>query len=158
MRILSTLGAGVRHVGVAVTEAALIAAIAVALVFAGAVATGHNPIGADQVAAKARAPLTSSSISLNADSQLWLGGNVTFGTTASGLTGSQYPMVVVACSQNGVGVYVQLDHPTATFLLGGTSSLWVQNGGSATCTATLYAYGGKTVVTLAGPITFTAGG
>lgn len=163
MRILSVAAASGRHVVMAIAEGALVTAIAVALVFAGSVVTGSGPAGADQVAAKARAPLTSSSISRNPDSQLWLGGDVTFTSNAVGLTGGEYPMIVVSCSQNGTVVYAQLDHPDATFVLGGGSSQWWVVGGPAGCEATLYAYGGKskgydTIRTLAGPITFNAAG
>ena len=160
MRILTTMGSGVRHAAVAVTEAALVAAIGTALVFAGAVATGDKPAGASDAFAKGpRTPASSSSISLNQDpSALHLGSSVTFTSSAGGLTGNQYPMIVVSCSQSGDPVYVQLDHPAATFILGGGSSQWRLNGGAANCKATLYAYGGKTIVMLAGPATFDVAG
>jgi len=69
---------------------------------------------------------------------------VTFTTSVTGkLKGYQYPLVYVACSQDGVLVYGQLDFPDAAFLLGGGSSEWVtRGGGSADCTATLYIYPG----------------
>jgi len=50
-------------------------------------------------------------------------------------------------------VYGELDPPSAVFSLGAGSSLWLEIGGSATCTADLMAYGWKggveTVRTLA---------
>jgi hypothetical protein len=160
MRILTTMGSGVRHAAVAATEAALVVAIGVALVFSTAVVTGGKPAGAGDAFAKGpRVGAAASSVSLNQDpSTLHLGSSVTFTSSASGLTGNQYPMIVVSCSQNGAPVYVQLDHADATFLLGGGSSQWLLNGGAASCKATLYAYGGKSIVTLAGPTTFDAAG
>ncbi len=160
MRILTTLGGGVRHAAVAVAEAALVAAIGTAVVFAGAVATGEKPAGAGDAFAKGpRNPAAGSSISLNQDpATLRLGSSVTFTTATGSLTGNQYSMIVVSCSQSGDPVYVQLDHPAATFILGGGSSQWLLNGGAANCKATLYAYGGKTIVMLAGPATFDVAG
>lgn len=114
--------------------------------------------------AQARKPGTSSSsagISLNQDpSTLRLGSPVTFTTNAAGLTGSEYPMVYVECEQGTAVVYGQLDHPDATFVLGGGSSQWWVVGGGASCTAHLFAYGGKsqgndTIRELATPVTFT---
>ena len=72
------------------------------------------------------------------------GQTVTFTTSVTGkLKGYQYPLVYVACSQDGVLVYGQLDFPDAAFLLGGGSSLWVtRGGGPAECIATLYIYPG----------------
>jgi len=86
-----------------------------------------------------------------------LGDNVTFATTVAPLAGWEYPMVVVSCYQdvNGDGnvdtnmlgpdiVYSWVDKPSATFTLGGYSSIWTQRGGgAATCRADLDAYGWK---------------
>jgi hypothetical protein len=86
-----------------------------------------------------------------------LGDSLTFATTVQSLAGWQYPMVGVACFQdvNGDGtvdtsvtgpdvVYTQLDKPSATFMLGGYSSIWTaRGGGSAVCRADLYSYGFK---------------
>jgi len=83
---------------------------------------------------------TTSTIALN-ESAPALGTNVTFTTSASGLAGWEWPMVYVSCRQGGTSVYGALDQPSATFQLGGGSSQWLTNGGSADCTATLYAYG-----------------
>ncbi|OGH07745.1 MAG: hypothetical protein A2171_02510 [Candidatus Levybacteria bacterium RBG_13_35_9] len=86
----------------------------------------------------------SSTIVMNEDSTiLSLGSSVTFTTKANGLKGREYPMIYLVCTQNQAVVYGQLDHPDVTFILGGGSSQWKLNGGSATCKAYLYAYGGK---------------
>lgn len=86
-----------------------------------------------------------------------LGDRLTFATTVPALAGWEYPTVVVSCYQdvNGDGtvdtnmlgpdiVYSWLDKPSATFTLGGYSSIWTQRGGgAATCRAELDAYGWK---------------
>lgn len=86
-----------------------------------------------------------------------LGDTVTFATTVEPLAGWEYPMVVVSCYQdvNGDGVvdtnmlgpdivYSWVDKPSATFTMGGYSSIWTQRGGGdATCRAELDAYGWK---------------
>ena len=86
-----------------------------------------------------------------------LGDTLTFRTTVSGLSGGEYPMVGVSCYQDVNGdkvvdtglsgpdiVFSQLDTPSATFKLGGYSSIWLnRGGGSATCRADLYAYSWK---------------
>jgi hypothetical protein len=105
-----------------------------------------------------------------------LGDALTFATTAAGLAGWEYPMVAVSCFQdvNGDGaidtnlvgpdlVYTELDHPDATFTLGGYSSIWTQRGGGpAVCRADLDAYGWKggkeSARVLASTSTWTAAG
>jgi hypothetical protein len=86
-----------------------------------------------------------------------LGDSLTFATTVPALAGWEYPMVVVSCYQdvNGDGtvdtnmfgpdiVYSWLDKPSATFTLGGYSSIWTERGGGAAmCRADLDAYGWK---------------
>lgn len=101
-----------------------------------------------------------SSIAVAADSDLRFGGAVTFDTTTEKLKGWQYPMVYVVCYQDGSLVYGQLDHPDATFILGGGWSLWWTHPGPADCEALLYAYSAsKSEVTLlAGTATFHAEG
>ena len=69
------------------------------------------------------------------------GDAVTFATTAAGLAGWEYPMVEVWCYQGSTEVWMDLDKPATQFLLGGAGSLWFANGGGASCTATLDAYG-----------------
>jgi hypothetical protein len=86
-----------------------------------------------------------------------LGDTLTFATTVAPLAGWEYPMVSLSCFQdvNGDGVvdtsitgpdlvFAQLDRPSATYTLGGYSSIWTQRGGgNATCRADLDAYGWK---------------
>lgn len=169
MRVISWAGASIRHAVGAAADAALVAAIGIALVFGVAVASGGNPAGAASVLAgrggHAGTSTAGSTIQLNAGGDLRLGGDVTFTTSTVDLGGGEYPMVYVACSSDADGslLYGQLDHPDATFVLGGGSSRWWQVGGSAGCKAWLHAYGGKskgydTIRTLAGPISFDAGG
>ena len=85
------------------------------------------------------------------------GDAVTFSATTDNLKGYQYPLVYLACSQDGVLVYGQLDLPTATFILGGH-----QSPGPADCSAKLYAYPGvhhnDPIILLDGPLTFAAAG
>jgi hypothetical protein len=93
----------------------------------------------------------------NASSTPALGDALTFATTVEPLAGWEYPMVAVSCYQdvNGDGVtdtnllgpdivFSELEKPSATFMLGGYSSIWTQRGGGpATCRADLDAYGWK---------------
>jgi hypothetical protein len=85
-----------------------------------------------------------------------MGDSLSFATTVQPLAGWQHPMVGVSCYQdvNGDGVintsvtgpdvvYTQLDKPSASFMLGGYSSPWIDRGGSAVCRADLYSYGFK---------------
>jgi hypothetical protein len=86
-----------------------------------------------------------------------LGNTLTFATRVESLAGWEYPMVALSCYQdvNGDGtvdtnllgpdiVFSQLDKPSATFTLGGYSSIWTQRGGgNAVCRAELDAYGWK---------------
>jgi hypothetical protein len=74
--------------------------------------------------------------------------------------------VSITCSQNGTPVFVDLAFTgpgqSPYIFLGGLSSPWVTNGGSADCEAHLASYiwhgGQETVVDLTDPITFTAAG
>jgi hypothetical protein len=84
-----------------------------------------------------------STIRLESYSDLRLGGYAGFDTNAVGLAGWEYPMVEVGCYQSGTLVYMELNEPGAEFLLGGASSDWLTKGGSANCSAILYAYGWK---------------
>jgi hypothetical protein len=86
-----------------------------------------------------------------------LGDALTFRTTVQQLAGWEYPMVALSCYQdvNGDGkvdtnllgpdvVFAWLDKPSATFTLGGYSSIWtLRGGGDAVCRAELDAYGWK---------------
>jgi hypothetical protein len=74
---------------------------------------------------------------------LKVGDSLTFATTAGSLAGWEYPMVAVSCYQGSDLVFTQLDTPSASFMLGGYSSIWLDLGGSASCHADLDAYGWK---------------
>ena len=105
-----------------------------------------------------------SSISLNETGQeLAFGDSVTFTTRVVGLNGTEYPLVYVECHSvvDGSLLYGQLDHPSATFALGGGSSRWWSVRDDARCLAHLYAYGGKenghdVITELASPYAFNA--
>jgi len=87
-----------------------------------------------------------SSIVLNEAGQaLAFGASVTFTTSVVGLNGTEYPLVYVECRSvvDGSLLYGQLDHPSATFVLGGGSSRWWSVRDDARCLAHLYSYGGK---------------
>jgi hypothetical protein len=103
-----------------------------------------------------------STINLESYSDLKLGGYVGFETNAVGLAGWEYPMVSLSCYQGSTLVYVDLGKPSQELLLGGSSSTWLANGGSAYCDAELDAYGWKggqeSVRTLATMGGFTAAG
>jgi hypothetical protein len=182
MRMLSTVGGSIRHGLGAATEAAVVIAIGIALVFGAAVLTRSDPGGAAAVyAAKGgngvgnggsggggnSGTAPTSSISLNQTfAGLKLGDPVTFTTSAVGLSGGEYPLVYLECKSvlDGSVLYGQLDHPDATFILGGGSSQWWLDRGAANCNAVLYSYGGKTrggydeIRLLAGPAEFGAEG
>jgi len=86
-----------------------------------------------------------------------LGDTVTFNSSVGSLAGWEYPMIAVSCYQdvNGDGtvdtnllgpdvVFTWLDKPSATFTMGGYSSIWtLRGGGDAVCRAELDAYGWK---------------
>jgi hypothetical protein len=140
----SELGRGMGCMKKMIVFVALLAALGV--LTAPAIAGGKGPKSAG-----------TSSIKLEPYSELSLGGDVGFSTTAVGLAGWEYPMVAVSCYQdvNGDGtvdtnllgpdvVYTWLDHPDAEFLLGAYSSIWtLRGGGPAECRAELDAYGWK---------------
>ncbi len=65
-----------------------------------------------------------------------LGSQVTFTTTWS--NNVKNPRVQLACYQNGTQVYGEAGTPDHLFTLGGYASLWVTNGGAASCRADLY--------------------
>jgi hypothetical protein len=62
-----------------------------------------------------------------------LGGTVTF--TATYPKSSKNPRIQVMCYQAGVLVYGEAGAYDQSFLLGGGSSLWLTNGGPASCIA-----------------------
>ena len=65
-----------------------------------------------------------------------LGDYVTFTTVIP--SNVQNPRVEVLCYQNDVLVYGESNGPDWAFQLGGASSLWLANGGPASCVANLY--------------------
>ena len=71
-----------------------------------------------------------------ASSQPALGTYVTFTTVVP--NNVQNPRVEVLCYQNGALVYGESGGTDWAFQLGGASSLWLSNGGSASCVANLY--------------------
>ncbi|MBI2763215.1 MAG: hypothetical protein HYX54_05630 [Chloroflexi bacterium] len=150
MRIGSAIASGTRHVIGVGFQALLIVAIIAALAFAAAAVVGTAPAGADSVFAARGgtkgAPggtiIVGSSISVNGTDQgLVLGSSVTFATSVADLTGNEYALVYLECTQGGTVVYGQLDLPGTTFVLGGGSSPWLEVGGPATCVGYLKAYG-----------------
>jgi len=179
MRVLSTAAGTARHGIAALAEAVVVVAIAAALVFGAAVVTRSDPAGAADVhaarggngngnggGAGGGALPAGSTISLDQTYALRLGDSVTFSTTVEDLNGGEYPLVYLECRSvlDGSVLYGQLDHPDATFVLGGGSSQWWLVRGEAWCNAVLYSYGGKTrggydeIRLLAGPAEFYAGG
>ena len=74
----------------------------------------------------------SDSITLN-QSAPRLGDVVTFTTVYP--SSAKNPRVQVICRQNGATVWATADVPSASFLLGGTSSDWFATGGAANCEA-----------------------
>lgn len=116
-------------------------------------------------AAHAAKPVASGTIAgPNEAAPYAFGDSITFTVTTDNLKGNQYPLVYVACHSvvDGELLYGQLDHPTATFVLGASSSEWHTDRDDANCTATLYAYGGTgntpQIVQLADPVAFFAEG
>jgi len=163
MRIFSATGAVTRHAAGAVMEAALIGAIAVALVFSFAVATGRNPAGADL----ARAGSTSSSwIELGtidgvsaAAAQPSLGGYVHF--NAGYPRTIKNPRIEVLCTQGGTLTFGMAGGVDYDFLLGGGGSAWKDAGGAANCVANLYYFGyhaGQQTYNRLATMSFAAGG
>lgn len=77
-------------------------------------------------------------IQVAAGSDLRLGGVVSFDTTTTGLHHEQ-PRVQALCYQQGLLVYGEAGPADAFFLLGGSSSIWLNDShGPADCLATLY--------------------
>jgi hypothetical protein len=120
---------------------------------------GNGRAGAEESSIVLNEPVTAEATTADASGPR-LGNAVSFTTHAAGLAGWEYPMVAIWCYQDGVLVYMQLDHPDVNFVLGGGSSDWKTIGGSADCEAYLYAYGSKgpheSIRTLAGTTFFAA--
>ena len=94
-----------------------------------------------------RSPATTPWISLHQPAGLAaivqpsLGSSVSFDTVYP--SNVRNPRIEVVCYQNGSLVYGEAGSTTFTFVLGGASSLWLANGGSADCTANLFYFGQK---------------
>lgn len=148
-----------RHGAGAVAEAALVALVASALVFALAAASGNNPGGAGKVLAGKAAPystleLASSTLKSASTSSLALGSPVLFTAHIYGLKGSENPQVRVTCyASDGTILYRELGDPDATFVLGGGTSLWttLSPAPSATCESRLFAYTYRSIRELTDP-------
>lgn len=102
-----------------------------------------------------------STIAIRPGSELKYQGKVNFDITVSPkLKGNQWPMIYVAAyGDDDALIYGELARPVDTFVLGGGSSIWVNErpNTAAHCTATLYAYSKQGDITLlAGPIEFDA--
>src|SRR5262245_34409218 len=88
----------------------------------------------------------------NAISPSWprLGDTVTFTAEYPDSLNKYWVYINVLCYQgpDHILVYATTQKPDSSFLLGGTNSPWVQNGGAATCIANLFYWsnGGKYTV------------
>ena len=111
--------------------------------------------------AAAAKPALSGTISINEPGPYALDSALTFTTTVSGMSGSEWAMVYVQCvDANGNVLYGQLDYPTATFILGGGWSPWRdQPSTDAICHADLYVFNKQHVsTTVASTPAFAAAG
>lgn len=97
------------------------------------------------------APPTTTQLASQSSSYPWLGASVAFLTAYP--NGTKNPSIRVNCYQNGVLVWGTLGATTDTYQLGGATSAWALNGGSATCTSDLISVvwkgGVETITTLA---------
>jgi len=144
-----------KHLGTYMASAAV---ILVAAVFALPAFAGNSKGGAGTTSSIKVASIDGAAAPLSPTTKL--GDTMNFTTTVQSLAGWQHPMVAVSCYQdvNSDGtidtsvtgpdvVYTQLDTPSATFTLGGYSSIWTnRDGGPALCRADLYSYGFKSGV------------
>ena len=90
------------------------------------------------LAASKNTPTTPSSITLN-QAQPALGMTITFSVVYP--TNIKDPRIEVMCYQNGTMVWASSAPVGSGFLLGGSSSPWISNGGGpASCVANLYYY------------------
>jgi|GEM_PF-2344684 hypothetical protein len=88
-----------------------------------------------------------------------LGSWVTFSTAYP--SSVKNPRVEVRCYQSNSLVYGEAGAPVDTFVLGGGGSIWLTNGGAASCTANLFYFGshaGSQTYNLLASTNFTAGG
>jgi hypothetical protein len=142
MRVISTMASGTRHVAGVGLQALLIAAIVAALAFAAATLAGNAPAGAGSVFAGRNQTswidLAQASANV-ASSQPSLGSSVAFSTGYP--TSVKNPRIEVLCYQNGSLVYGEAGGVNDSFQLGGGGSIWLTNGGAASCTANLFYFG-----------------
>jgi hypothetical protein len=109
--------------------------------------------------AQAKGPSgTKATVSLNQAAPR-LGSSVTFSVSYPKQIKS--PRVQVTCYQGSALVYGEAGPSSQAFLLGGAWSIWLQNGGPASCTSVLYYYdthGGGAVFTPMASTSFAAAG
>jgi len=164
-----------KRVNVVVFAFVLAFAVAVVPAFAGKGGNGGNNAPSSGSSSISFATVNGGLVTTAPGSMtLKYGDSLTFATNAVGLSGNEYPMVAVACFEDVNGdtvvdtsvtgpdiVYSWLDHPDASFPLGGNGwSIWGSRGGTATCHADLYAYSmtgkGETIRSLATTGNFSA--
>ena len=88
-----------------------------------------------------------------------LGDLITFSTIYPNT--ARNPRIQVVCVQNGATTYGEAGSASGAFVLGGGWSLWLQNGGSASCQADLFdlsSTGDNQQATWYASTTFTAAG
>jgi hypothetical protein len=117
----------------------LLLAVALASVLAGA---SVSAAGKTQSSVVLNVPTLYSSPTSISTSWPRLGDSVTFTATYPDSLTKYYVYVNLLCYQwigaDHVLVYATTQKPDTSFLLGGTNSPWVQNGGPASCVANLF--------------------
>jgi hypothetical protein len=162
MRAGSAAASTGRHIAGAVLEglllAALIAALLIALspIYAPArsISTGHV-----SAAARGTSWITLAQSTSAASAQPSLGSYVAFSTGYP--TNVKNPRIEVLCYQGSDLVYGAAGSVDHSFLLGGGSSVWLQVGGAAECTANLFYFGthaGSQTYNWLASTSFSAGG
>ena len=136
-------------------------AIVVAMSAGTGVAAAAGQVGSDTgLSSRGGTPKTAFTPSLTLDqSDPHLGSTVTF--TVEAPRSVKAPRVSVMCSQGSTLVYGEAGTFDHAFLLGGASSLWLELGGPADCTADLFYWdyvGQQQVYVWLAQTTFTAGG
>jgi len=149
MRMLSTAGGTIRHGLGAATEAAVVVAIGVTLVFGAAVLTRSGPAGAADVYAarggNGGGGGPSASIALISPARVaaegsWpaLGSSVSFAVSANVKERDLYSLWVTnECFQDGVKVYAEYQ-PARDGISGPFTLDWA--GGAASCTASVWRF------------------
>ena len=136
-------------------------AIVVMMSAGSGVAAAANRTGVDAgLTSRGGTPKTALTPSLTLDqTDPHLGTTVTFTVTAP--RSVKAPRVSVTCSQGTTLVYGEAGTFDHAFLLGGASSLWLELGGPADCTADLFYWdyvGQQQVYVWLAQTTFSAGG